>query len=56
MQAAHFSPKTNQRAPTGIETDTQSLSAYWKAMLKVHCPHCGEVRSGKAARHYARHG
>jgi hypothetical protein len=36
-------PKTNQRAPTGIETDLQSLSAFWKATLKVHCPHCGGV-------------
>ena len=36
-------PKTNQQAPTGIETDVQSLSASWKAALKVTCPHCGEV-------------
>jgi hypothetical protein len=36
-------PKTNQQAPTGIETDVQSLSASWKAALKVNCPHCGEV-------------
>jgi hypothetical protein len=36
-------PKTNQRAPTGIETDVQSLSASWRAMLKVDCPHCGET-------------
>jgi hypothetical protein len=36
-------PKTNQQAPTGIETDVQSLSASWKAMLKVNCPHCGKV-------------
>ena len=36
-------PKTNLQAPTGIETDVQSLSASWKAMLKVNCPHCGEV-------------
>ena len=34
-------PKTNQQAPTGIETDVQSLSASWKAMLNVNCPHCG---------------
>jgi hypothetical protein len=27
-------PKTNQQAPTGIETDVQSLSASWKAALK----------------------
>ena len=36
-------PKTNQQAPTGIETDVQSLSAAWKATLKVNCPCCGEV-------------
>ena len=36
-------PKTNQQAPTGIETDVQSLSAAWKATLKVNCPHCGEI-------------
>jgi hypothetical protein len=35
-------PKTNQQAPTGIETDVQSLSASWRATLIVHCPHCGE--------------
>jgi hypothetical protein len=36
-------PKTNQRAPTGIETDVQSLSISWKETLKVSCPRCGEV-------------
>jgi hypothetical protein len=36
-------PKTNQQAPTGIETDVQSLSASWKATLQVNCPHCGKV-------------
>jgi hypothetical protein len=36
-------PKTNQQAPTGIETDPQSLGAAWKATLKVTCPHCGEL-------------
>jgi hypothetical protein len=36
-------PKTHQHAPTGIETDVQSLRASWKAMLKITCPHCGEV-------------
>jgi len=34
-------PKTNQQAPTGIETDVQSLRAFWKSALKVKCPHCG---------------
>jgi hypothetical protein len=36
-------PKTDQQPPTGIETDVQSLSASWKALLKVNCPYCGEV-------------
>jgi hypothetical protein len=36
-------PKTSQQAPTGIATDLQSLSASWKAVLKVSCPHCGEI-------------
>jgi propanediol dehydratase small subunit len=35
--------ETNQQAPTGIETDVQSLQAVWKETLKVKCPHCGEV-------------
>jgi hypothetical protein len=36
-------PTTHLRAPTGIETDVQSLQAAWKAMVKVKCPHCGEI-------------
>jgi hypothetical protein len=36
-------PKTNLQTPTGIETDVKSLSASWKATLKVACPRCGEV-------------
>jgi hypothetical protein len=36
-------PKTNQQAPTDVETDVQSLSASWKATLKVNCPYCGEM-------------
>jgi len=36
-------PKTSQQAPTGIETDAQSLQAAWKATLKVKCPYCGEM-------------
>ncbi len=36
-------PRTHLEAPTGIETDVQSLQATWKATLKVKCPHCGEV-------------
>ena len=36
-------PKTNQQAPTGIKTDVQSLSAAWKATLKVNCPYCRKV-------------
>ena len=36
-------PKTHPSAPTGIETDTQSLQAAWKATIKVKCPYCGEL-------------
>jgi hypothetical protein len=36
-------PKTNQQAPTGIKTDPQSLGAVWKSILKVTCPHCGDM-------------
>jgi hypothetical protein len=36
-------PKTYKQAPTGIETDVQSLRAAWRATLKVNCPCCGEA-------------
>jgi hypothetical protein len=36
-------PTTHQQTPTGIETDVQSLTASWRAMLKVKCPNCGGV-------------
>src|SRR3954468_19707340 len=36
-------PETNQQAPTGVETDVQSLRASWKSTLKIHCPQCGKV-------------
>jgi hypothetical protein len=36
-------PKTKQQTSTGIKMDVQSLSASWKKMLKVNCPHCDEV-------------
>jgi len=36
-------PATHRQAPTGIETNVQSLQAAWKATLKVNCPHCGEM-------------
>jgi hypothetical protein len=36
-------PKTLKLAPTGINTDVQSLHAAWRAMLTVRCPHCGEM-------------
>jgi hypothetical protein len=36
-------PKTNRHVSTGVETDVQGLSAFWKETLKVKCPHCGEV-------------
>jgi hypothetical protein len=34
-------PTTRQQAPTGIETDAQSLRAVWSKRLEVHCPLCG---------------
>ena len=36
-------PKTRRQAPTGIETDVQSLRAAWSKTLKVQCPRCGEM-------------
>jgi hypothetical protein len=36
-------PKTRQQAPTGIETDVQSLRAAWSKKLTVHCPLCGKM-------------
>ena len=36
-------PTTHEQAPTGIETDVQSLQAAWKATLKIKCPHCGDM-------------
>jgi hypothetical protein len=36
-------PTTHQRAPTGIQTDVQSLRTVWKATLKVKCPRGGEM-------------
>src|SRR5262245_10482260 len=36
-------PATHEQAPTGIETDAQSLQAAWKATLKINCPYCGEM-------------
>jgi hypothetical protein len=36
-------PTTHRKAPTGIETDAQSLQAAWKATLKVKCPHGSDV-------------
>ena len=36
-------PATRQQAPTGIETDAQSLQSFWKATLKVECSHCGGI-------------
>jgi hypothetical protein len=42
MQQLQFTcPETNQRTPTGIKTDVQSLRAMWSQRIKVACPHCG---------------
>jgi hypothetical protein len=38
-------PTTQRRAPTCVETDPKSLAAAWKKVLKVECPHCGEVHA-----------
>jgi hypothetical protein len=38
-------PTTLQQAPTGIETDVQSLQAAWKTTLKIKCPHCDIAHS-----------
>jgi hypothetical protein len=35
-------PTTSQLAPTGVDTDVQSLRAAWSKKLKVQCPHCGQ--------------
>jgi hypothetical protein len=44
MPALFFTcPNTNQRAPTGIRTDVQSLRASWSKRLTVNCPLCGNV-------------
>jgi hypothetical protein len=36
-------PDTGQRAPTGVDTDLESLRATWSEKLKVHCSLCGKV-------------
>jgi hypothetical protein len=36
-------PKTHQQAPTGIETDVQSLREVWSEKVKLRCPCCGET-------------
>jgi hypothetical protein len=44
MPALFFTcPKTQRRAPTGIETDVQSLRSSWSKKLKVNCSLCGQV-------------
>jgi predicted RNA-binding Zn-ribbon protein involved in translation (DUF1610 family) len=35
-------PNTHRQAPSGIETDVESLRVAWTETVKVHCPHCGE--------------
>jgi hypothetical protein len=36
-------PDTGQRAPTGVDTDLESLRVTWSEKLKVHCSLCGKV-------------
>jgi hypothetical protein len=38
-------PATNQRVPTGIQTDAKSLQASWTSALNVNCPWCGKVHN-----------
>jgi hypothetical protein len=35
-------PTTRRQAPTGVETDVQSLRAAWSKHIKVRCPLCGD--------------
>ena len=40
----HFlCPTTRQQVPTDIKTDVQGLSASWRSIVNVDCPHCGQV-------------
>jgi len=34
-------PTTNRQAPTGIETNVESLRGAWSNTLKIRCPLCG---------------
>jgi hypothetical protein len=44
MPALFFTcPTTQQRAPTGIETDVKSLRASWSKKLKNNCSLCGKM-------------
>ena len=47
-------PKTDQQAPAGIGTDTQSLRQLWQKTLKVNCPHCGETHKISIRNTYVR--
>jgi hypothetical protein len=54
MPALFFTcPNTNQRAPTGVLTDVQSLRASWSKTLKVECSFCGQVHSFEVHELYA---
>jgi hypothetical protein len=42
-QALYFTcPATSQRASTGIQTDVETLQAFWKRRINVDCPCCGK--------------
>ena len=44
MPALSFTcPNTHQRAPSGIQTDVQSLRASWSERVKINCSLCGKV-------------
>jgi hypothetical protein len=54
MPALFFTcPTTKHRAPTGIQSDLQSLRASWSKTLTVNCPLCGEVHELAVRETYA---
>ena len=40
-------PKTGQSAPTGIDTEYESLVTSWDRSLSIDCFHCGETHDVK---------
>ena len=46
-------PKTRLRAPSGIQTDLQSLRASWSERVKINCSLCGKVHEFAVRQMYA---